>query len=247
MSKKVKIMSGVIVLLAVAAVVYAISVKPSPKKAEIDIVNGIEAVHQWDSLHYLTMDTLAHIPDGQKMAFIKAHWPTLANDVVANVRGFLPLESRVDSVVFMYGSGKATANDKRLQKFKGKFENQLIAAIYLQADKKSPYLFFVRCLNGMSDPVEATINRIGTQNPDFEFTISRTEGLCHHVDYLTSVSLSRNFGLPLYRGKKISAKNRITYDEALRLSRRTNRVQVTVLVYTGDHFNLRDMTYNGRH
>ncbi len=216
--------------------------KKKPVK-EIDIVNGITPVHTWDQSHYVTLDTLAGIPDGQKMAFIKAHWPTLANDVVANVRPYLPSRAIVDSVVFLYGSGKAKANDKRLEIFKGKFNNQLIAAIYLKGDKKNPHMFFVRCLNGMSDPVDVTINRVGSLNPDFEFYITEKQGLCHHVDYQTAIALAKHFHLKLYRGKVLMPQYRISYKQAEKMSRRTDRTQITVLVYTGDYFNLRDMTY----
>lgn len=235
----------IIVAFAAAILASGFFFACNKKKAvkEVDIVNDITPVHTWDQSHYVTLDTLAHIPDGQKMAFIKEHWPTLANDVVANVRGYLPKGSVIDSVVFLYGSGKASANDKRLQVFNGKFNNQLIAAIYLKGDKKNPHMFFVRCLNGMSDPVDVAINRVGALNPDFEFYITEKQGLCHHVDYQTAIALAKHFHLKLYRGKVLTPENRISYKQAEKMSRHTNRTQITVLVYTGDYFNLRDMTY----
>jgi len=239
---KTRVIIGALAAIILTSGFFFACNKKKPVK-EIDIVNDITPAHTWDQDHYVTLDTLAKIPDGQKMAFIKEHWPTLANDVVANVRGYLPKNSVVDSVIFLYGSGKASANDKRLEIFKGKFNNQLIAAIYLKGDKKSPYLFFVRCLNGMSDPVDVTLNRVGVLNPDFEFYITAEQGLCHHVDYKTAISLAKHFKLKLYRGKVLTPKNRISYKQAEKMSRRTDHTQVTVLVYTGDYFNLRDMTY----
>lgn len=241
---KIRIIVGALAFIIVISGFFFACRKAKPN--EIDIVNDITPAHTWDQSHYVTLDTLAKIPDAQKMAFIKEHWPTLANDVVANVRQYLPKGSVVDSVVFLYGSGQASANDKRLQVFKGKFNNQLIAAVYINAYRKNPCMFFVRCLNGMSDPVDVTINRVGALNPDFEFYITEKQGLCHHVDYQTAIALAKHFHLKLYRGKVLREKNRITYKQAEKMSGQTSRTQITVLVYTGDYFNLRDMTYKRR-
>ncbi|MDQ5950001.1 MAG: hypothetical protein QG563_508, partial [Patescibacteria group bacterium] len=51
------------------------------------------------------------------------------------------------------------------------------------------------------------------------------------------------FGLSLYKGKAMHAKNLISPEVARGLESEVERVQVTVRVYTGDYFNLSDMTY----
>jgi hypothetical protein len=80
----------------------------------IDLVNGVEPIHQWGGDHQNVLDALKNIPDAEKIAYLEKHWPTLKNDVVYWIQrqNYLPQDITVDSVVFLYGSGKGSAYDK---------------------------------------------------------------------------------------------------------------------------------------
>ena len=210
------------------------------KNEDVNLTTGMTPVAAVDSAHMKILDALVGVPDDQKMVFINKHWPTLEKDapVVAKNYGYLPQGAHVDSVALFFGSGQGKANDKFMETHKGYFKNELIAALYVHGTK-DPIYFFVKCTNGLMEPVDHNLIRIGSTS-DLVFIIQQGQGLCSHVDYKTSILLARAFGLNLFTEKN-RAQN-ITYDQALALENETDQIQVTVDVYEGDRFDLNTMT-----
>lgn len=218
--------------------------KENIQSEELNLTKDITPVQPIDSSHSWIIDMLKDVPVAERMDFIDKHWPNLKNDVLVFVKnsGYIPQDAKVDSIIFSYGNGKGTSNDKYMQKFKGKFENELIAGIYIDGSR-IPLAFFVKCTNGLSEVVETDALPIGTKT-DFVFTIQKGEGICNYVGYQTAIMLARNFNLIVFI-KRDKSQN-ISYDQAFNLKNETDRIQVTVQVYPGDVFDLENMTYNGQ-
>lgn len=166
-------------------------------------------------------------------------WLTMRMISYARELNQIPKNSKIDSVVYYFGSSNAQAEDKTTKLFKGKIIEETVGFIYYDG-KKDPVLIIVYCQNGTFGVIEG-LRRIRTS--DLEFVIKKGEGINHHVDYLTSIMLAEHFRLPLYRGKSIADNNLISASVARGLENQIDRIQVTVLVYPGDYFNLATMTY----
>lgn len=203
-------------------------------KDEIDVVRGVTPVHNWDSNTTSLLDSLKNIPDKQKMTFIQKKLPHLTPALCRYVEERFA-KTTIDSIVYSFGSGKAQGVlDAAGARHDGVFNNELIAYIWLKPDqlKKNPVKVFVRCLNGMFE-IQGD-SRLGLVPS--EFVIQKDEGLCHHLDFKTSIWLAEKFHLPLFKGKKVRDKFKITPNQARKIN--TNKNQVMVLVYPGDTFRL---------
>ena len=203
-------------------------------KKNLDVVKGVTPVHVWDINTTALLDSLKQIPDSRKMAFIEKNLPHLTPELCQYIESRFP-KVVIDSIIYSFGSGKAKGTlDATGIRHEGVFNDELVANVYLRPNNltKSPVKVFVRCLNGTFE-IEGD-RRLGPASSGF--IIKRDEGLCHHLDFLTSVWLAEKFDLPLYRGNKMKDKFRITPAQARNMN--TDKHQVTVLVYTGDEFNL---------
>ena len=231
-----------IITIAAALVATMFIYSACNKTNQTDLVNGISAVHPIDSAHMGMLDALKDIPDNQKMAYLDQHWPNLKHDVVLNAvaSGYIPQKPNIDSVVFTYGSGRGKAHNTKKEYVAGKFENQLIANIYMKGSNQ-PLVFFVRCTNGLVEPTDVSIKRIGVAT-NFEFTIEKGKGIATYIGSDdAAISIAEQFNRPLFKGRNTDQKNRITPNEARKLN--TNTTPITVLVYPGDYFNLATGTY----
>jgi hypothetical protein len=204
------------------------------KKKEIDVVKDITPRHIWDPHTMGLLDSIKHVPDKDKLAYINKHLPNLTPTICRQI------EERfgklvIDSIIYSFGSGKAKgAEDSSGHRFDGVYKDQLVAKIWTKPKTKvgNPIIVLVVCLNGVIEI--AGDNRIGPASS--EFVIQKNEGICPHVDFATSVWLAEKFNLPLYRGKIHRGGKRITPNQARRINTQHN--QVSVLVYTGDRFIL---------
>jgi hypothetical protein len=215
----------------------------------VDLVDGVRPMSASMASISSDIDHLATIPEARRAAYIQATWPHLATDVTYFLRsnGQIPANVQVTSVQFRYGDlDRINAQEAGGRMRRGFVRDQLIAVIKL-AGESEPRLFIVECTNGMAHSalgqVNAEMQDLGTHVPVEAFTIRARQGLVHHVDYPTAMDLARRFSLPLYRTSVQTAENRISYDEAMRLQSQTDDVQVTVRVFVGDHFNLREGIY----
>jgi hypothetical protein len=240
-------------LVLIAIVVLANSCTKSTSDNEIDLVSGITPVHTLSSSQIATISSLREVESELRLQFLNEEWPTLANDIVFWVKSYpksypskfrISNTSKIDSVVFSYGSGTGSGNDATAQTHSGKFDDRLLANIYIDS-LKTPLMYFVECTNGMVVAVDSdgSIARIGQGGNNFEFVIEKGQGLCRYVSYESSIMLARTFEIPIYRGKIMSASTRISADEAIRLEDNTDREQITVKVFQGDRFNLNTMVY----
>jgi hypothetical protein len=240
-------------LLSIIAVMMAFAVvgchkKPAPS---IDVVNGVTPVSSALSSVRATINELAVMSPAERSARLQHDWPHLGEDVVYYVRAAheIPSDAVVERVEFFFGSLEhVTAGDLALIQYEGHAKNQLIARLHLRG-RATPLDFFVLCLNGMVSPGGAVehLQTLGSSAPAQRFTIADRQGLVTYVDYPLAISLAERFHLPLYRGRKMAAKDRITPDQARQLEPDTARVQVTVRVCPGDRFDLVAGTYTPAH
>ncbi len=212
------------------------------KGEELDLVNDISMrVNPSEDLIQLN-NQLQDASSPAEMADIISDNQWLTGRVVSYARelDIIKQNAKVDSVVFYYGSAQAQAQDKTGKYFDGKITDQLVAFIFHDGIKNDPAGIIVLCTNGMlADLNDFTRVTSG----DIEFTIEDRQGINTYVDYETAISLAEHFNLELYRGRSMIEKNKITPAVARSLQSSVDRVQVTVKVYAGDHFDLGSMTY----
>lgn len=217
------------VLLLACLVIFLFGCR-NQKPRETDVVNGITPVQHWDNSTYDLLDSLKRIPDNAKLQFIKKNLPYLTPALCRYIEERFKNHS-IDSIVYSFGTGKAKGVlDSAGIRHNGVFSNELIAYVWLKPTKLVKV--FVRCLNGTFE-IEGD-KRLGAISN--EFVIQPGEGLCHHLDFATSIWLAKKFNLPLFKGKVFKAKYRITPNQAKQIS--TSRKQISVLVYAGDRFRL---------
>lgn len=212
------------------------------KGEETDLVNDISMrVNPSDGLIKLN-NQLQDAGSPAEMAEIIGDNQWLTGRVVSYARELeiIKQNAKVDSVVFYYGSAEAQAQDKTGKYFDGKVTDQLVAFIFHDGIKNDPAGVIVLCTNGMLADLN-DFTRI--TSGDIEFTIEDRQGINTYVDYETAINLAERFDLDLYRGKNMSKKNKITPATARSLQSSIDRIQVTVKVYAGDHFDLGSMTY----
>jgi len=208
----------------------------------VDVVNDITPVNNWSPAKLAVLDSLKNVPVTNRQNYLQANWPSLSTDLVLFLknRNKIPSTAAIDSIVYKYGSAKEIkAEDGSGTIHQGYFDNQLVAYVYVKNSKK-PLTILVRCTNGMfSLPEDLEYVKTDT---NFEFTIEKTKGIAYYVGTNeTAINLAEHFGLNLYKGKGINKKRLISPIQARLLN--TNEIQLTVLVYTGDYFNLNTMTY----
>lgn len=221
------------------------------KDAEaVDVVNGVRPAHTAFRDIHIFANELAALPKEERAARLKEAKPRLEIGVVHFLRGMgrIPQNAEAEKVEFLFGSlDHVRANDGEGVEHKGYFKDQLVARVHIK-DQKDPIDVLVQCLNGVFIlPGDwQKLQSLGEAVPQERFTISRREGLVHHVDYQVAIDLAEYFDLPLYRGRTQTDRHSISPTEARRLESETDRVQVTVHVEDGDRFDLVAMTYNGR-
>lgn len=208
----------------------------------VDVVNGVTPVHNWSPEKQAILDSLKNIPVANRQQFLSANWPSLSADLILFLKGRNKLErtAQVDSIVYKYGNASGVkAEDANGKIHEGYFKNQLVAFIYISG-KQQPLIVLVTCVNGgFQLPEDLEYVKRDTK---FEFTIEKTKGIAYYVGTNeTAIYLAEYFHRPLYEGKGINKKRLITPAQARQIN--TNELQVTVLVYPGDYFNLNTMQY----
>ncbi len=217
-----------------------------PGRENVDVVNGVPPVSRSMVSISETLATLATLPPAERGAYLERTWPHLAEDVVYFVRrqGKVPAGARVQRVEFYYGSLEGVSAESANGDRHGYFNNQLVALVSVEGVEK-PVKVIVQCLNG-TFALEEDLRRlqpIGSHTPIEQFVIGPREGLVHHVDFPTAIAIAEQHNLPLYRGQTITSRTRLTPAQARLLESQTDRLQVTVLVYEGDRFDLARGTY----
>lgn len=219
-------------------------------KENVDVVKGVTPISTAFASIAHANDTMASMTIGERGAYLEETWPHLDEDLAYFLRrhGKLNSHDHIDRIEFYYGSMEDVQAESATGNRYGYFKNQLIAMVWL-VDTKDPVKVIVECLNGtfaMAEDIQK-LQQVGSHTPLESFTIARNEGLLHHVDYPVAMDLADRFDLPLYRGKVVAEENRISVAEARELEATTDRLQVTVLVYEGDVFDLRRMTFKSPH
>lgn len=244
----------ILALAAIGAIIF-FAASCSKERSDLDLVNDIGAVHRLDPDHTRILDELADLPAGtDKLAYINERWPHLGRDVVIWIKSYpdhlppdarIAKEAKIDSFPLFYGSvPDAIANDSTGKKFRGKFENRLVIAIYVHGEEK-PRLYLVECANGLSitpAQLENDLQRVGQLDNEMEFYIGDGEGFCHHISFDAGIELGRACGIQFYEGKIQTPEHEISYERAWQLRNRTDETQVTAGLKKGDYFNLNTMS-----
>ena len=225
-----------ILLLFVAVIITSCS------DPGVDVVNDITPVHNWSPEKQAILDSLKNIPIANKQNFLSANWPSLSADLILFLKGRNKIgrTAQVDSIVYKYGDAEGVKVEDASGKIhEGYFKNQLVAFIYISG-KQKPLTVLVTCVNGGFQLPEDL--QYLKKDTNFEFTIEKNRGIAYYVgSNETAIYLAEFFGRPLYEGKGINKKRLITPAQARQIN--TNELQITVLVYTGDYFNLNTMEY----
>lgn len=224
-----------------------VSVSACAKQPErVDLVNGIPPISRSMASISQTLEKMAAMKPEERGAYLERTWPHLSTDVVYYLRRLAKIgrDSKVSRVEFRYGSLENVSAESASGERFGFFRNQLVALVHVEGVPK-PIAVLVQCMNGtFALPEEiGRLQQVGSHTPVERFWIGYREGLIHHVDFPTAIDLAQRFNLPLYRGRKIEERYRITPAEARQLEPTTDRIQVTVHVVEGDEFNLRTMTF----
>lgn len=217
-----------------------------PSARAVDLVNGITPVSEAMNGIRPTLQELAALSPEQRTARLKQNWPNIEQDVVYFLRRADKLQgSEVERVEFFFGSlKKARAEDKVGTIHDGYFSDQLLAKVTI-CGRNEPLTVIVQCLNGtfLFPEDYGKLQNLGSFVPRERFVIGPRQGLATYVDYPVAMDLAERFNLPLYRGRKIDPRNRITVAEARGMETNVNRVQVTVFVVEGDAFDLAAGTF----
>jgi hypothetical protein len=232
-------------LVAGVAIILALGLMAGCKK-KVDVVEGISPVSTALSGVRVTIQQLAQLPPAERAARLRRDWPHLSEEVVyyARAHRLIPANAEIRRVEFLFGSlDRVSAMDSTRATREGFFKDQLVARLH--ADDGPSVDLIVLCLNGMvASPKDmGKLQNIGIQFPVQRFMIGPREGLVHHVDYPLAIDLAEKFNLPLYAGRQMIDKRRITPAEARRMEPDTARTQVTVCVFEGDRFDLVAGTY----
>ncbi len=185
---------------------------------------------------------LKDMPAEQRAAYLDKNFPRLHEDIIYYLRerNKLSPSDKVTSVQFLFGTAngvKAEDGDGNMNS--GKFEDQLIARVAI-AGKDKPMDVIVQCLNGTFG-LPGDLQALSSRTPRQEFTIGAGEGLTTYVSMPTAIDIAPRFNLPLYRGKVLASRYEISPEVAATIN--TDVEPVTVRVYTGDHFDLVNMTF----
>ena len=244
-------------LAAVGAVVAIVSFRlcgagpektGSAPKARVDVVRGVTPVSTAFAGIAPMVDEMAAMSPQERGRFIEQNYPHLQTDIAYFLRrmGKLTPGRAVTRVTFHYGSlNDVSAENGDGAQVRGYFRNQLIALAY-HSGSTQPVAVIVECLNGtfvLPEQVGRDLQLVGEHTPRERFRIGKGEGLIHHVDYPTAIAIAEQFRLPLYRGKTMRERAKITPDEARALESSTDRLQVTVHVVEGDEFDLVGMKF----
>lgn len=221
-------------------------------KESVDVVRGIPPVGR--SLQGIrpTIDEMRKLPAAQRAEVLQRVYPHLANDLTYHMRtlGEIRQDQTVSRVEFIWVDqlDNVVANSAGGIQRTGQLRYQLVALMHI-AGVSEPRKVAVECLNGIAVPLDRLVKAgqsLGSHTPLERFVIRRRESLVTYLDYATAIDVAQRFGIPLYRGQKMTEHNLITPDEARKLEGTTNRLQVTAQVYEGDVFDLRNMRYTSR-
>lgn len=212
-----------------------------------DVVHGLPPVSDAFERIEETNRAMATMNPEQRRAYLHQHWPNLEEGIVyfLRQRGRINSSETVSRVDFRYGSldsVRAEGGDGEIKT--GYFNNQLVALVYVNG-RGEALAVIVRCLNGMfAEPEDfQSLPQLVSNTPVERFTIGPREGLVDHVPFPVAIDLAERHNLPLYRGHRINRRRLITPAQARQMEPRTDVVQVTVRVYTGDQFDLVNNTY----
>lgn len=244
-----RIATFVVGIVAITAIAVSVACNNQAEARGVDLVDGIApASDAFAGIHGFA-EELAALPPQERMALIEKARPRLNQAVVYFLRNLdrIKRSEKVEKVELFFGSIEGTrAKDGEGKEFKGYFLNELVARVHLKGGRTEDAL--VRCLNLYLELPEhiAKLQRLSsTEITEVkEFTIEKGQGLIHHVDYTVAIDLAERHNLKLYRGRDQNEMFLISPDVARGLEWETGRVQVTVGVMEGDHFNLADGTFS---
>jgi len=220
--------------------------KKEAKASGKDVVRDVTPVWQLSADREEILTNLRNMPENERGTYLARTWPQLSNNIVVWLRHRSVLEKndQVTSVKYSFGSASsAKAEDFNGTIHEGSFTGELVAYVFIKG-KSEPIMVAVQCLNGMFNVI-GDFKEVYTEPYTGTFTIRPGEGLCNYVDYQTAIHIAEIFNLPIFMGKRDKPDMRITPEQAYELEDETDRIQVTVKVYTTDVFDLNAMTYNG--
>ncbi len=206
-----------------------------------DVINDIDPM-ETEGLQVRTqiIDSLRNLPPEERGRFMEQNAPQL-NSMLASYLRQRGYSCEIETVGYSFGSGKAKGVESGdSTRHNGHYNDQLYAIIKGGSCFGDSLIVFVQCLNGTFS-LKGDGQSLGTYVP--EFTIDSLMGINRYVDYMMSIYLAEYFNIPIYKGRKMNEKFRITPAEARLLEDSIGNTQVTVKVYPGDHFHLGRMTY----
>lgn len=216
-------------------------------KKKINIVNDISPVSTALSGTRVTIERLAQITPADRTARLQYDWPHLAESVVyyARAHGLISGTAVVDRVLFYFGDlDNARAQDGSGTWHMGYTKDQLVARMVVAGQDEPVYLFVVHLSRIIADHKEVNrLQYLGTYHVWSRFIIGPLGGLVYYVDYPLAIDLAERFHLPLYDGREMFEKNRITPAQARLMEPDLASTQVTVRVFEGDRFDLIAGTY----
>jgi hypothetical protein len=206
-----------------------------------DVINDIDPMEtEGLEMRSQIVDSLRKLPAEERGRFMEQNAPQLNSMLTSYLRqrGY---SCEIKTIGYGFGSGKAKGVESGDgNRHNGHYNDQLYAIVKGGKCFDDSLIVFVQCLNGTFS-LKGDGQSLGTYVP--EFTIDSLMGINRYVDYPTSIYLAEYFNIPIYRGKKMAEKFRITPAEARLLEGSIGNTQITVKVYPGDHFHLGTMTY----
>lgn len=217
-------------------------------KENVDVVGGVRPIsNALFNIHTWVKD-MAGMPAAERQEYLRRAAPHLEESVPYFLRGVgkMSATDQVERVQFFFGTlENIDAEEFGGKKRHGYAKDQLVARVFIK-DRKEPIDVLVQCLNGVFALTPGDVGKLqdlGTYPVAKRFTIGKGEGLINHVDFPVAMDLSERFHLQLFETKRIKAGNEISVEKARTLEDKTGEVQVTVLVYEGDTFDLGTMQF----
>ena len=205
-------MKKIFMLLVAAILVFSSCEKK--KDIEPNIVSDYAPVSHWSDDTPRFLDSLKDMNPAERLEAINRRAPQLVPHLIAEAKAAAKHNFVTDSVVFSYGSGKATGVlDSTGTRHDGVFEDELIARIYTtpKTDLGQPIIVFVRCLNGLCE-IQGDKRVVKAETG---FYIREGEGIAHHAPELSEwASICSDLEIPVIEngsGKIVTVDHYLHY------------------------------------
>lgn len=178
---------------------------------------------------------LSEMSQEEFLGYIYAVNPGLDRDVIRDLTSYKKIEpgERV-TLRYHYFDEEGTCRMENAEgKFtKVKFRDEIVVEVIRSG--KENFFVALSCLNGM---LKIDGSSVVSGDANMKFTIASGQGLSRYLaDDYWAINVAEEFGLPLFRGRKMSDETRISPSEARNID--VAMIQVTVYVEEGWTFDL---------